>query len=415
MGLIERGKAPRVFVSSTIDDLADLRSSIKYFLEESGFEVVVSEFPTFPHELDETARLASVRAIEAADYYVLLIGHRYGSQFDDGTSVTRAEYRRARALAAEGRILLFPFARGSVFDAWRHRIESVPDCPDWPSVRAFLDEVAEERPGVSNWIHRFDSFRDVADWLQAVLGLSRPLRRRSLEANLLWELRENLKTCHYATVGHPPRAIAGFFHNSQIPEPGRRGVGLGKTLHLTKAQAHALVEFNLMVPGGARGFKTRALDDAVSSGEFLEFDAVSATYRVGDLQAALLDLRGRLLHFDLLQDSRFRDKRFSSDSDEMIAAARREAVGGTDIYATTLRILYATRNQLWNIQARSTVIARFLAGISGTLEVANLVPVIPEPAGDDPWDDREMTDLEIGQYLASPNDPVGPSASERSR
>jgi hypothetical protein len=76
MRTAELGQAPRVFVSSTIDDLADLRSSIKYFLEESGFEVVLSEFPTFQHELDETARLASVRAIEAADYYVLLIGRR---------------------------------------------------------------------------------------------------------------------------------------------------------------------------------------------------------------------------------------------------------------------------------------------------------------------------------------------------
>jgi len=405
MRTAELGRAPRVFVSSTIDDLADLRSSIKYFLEESGFEVVLSEFPTFQHELDETARLASVRAIEAADYYVLLIGRRYGSQFDDGVSVTRAEYRRARALAAERRIRLFPFARGSVFDGWRNHIESVPDCPDWPLICAFLDEVAEEQPGVSNWIHRFDSFRDVADWLQAVLGLSRPLRRRAIEANLLWEMRENLKTCHYATVGYPPRAMATFFSNDTVPEPGRKGVGLDETLHLTKAQAHVLVEFNMMAPGGARGMKRRALDDAVSSGEFLEFDVASSTYRVGPLQAALLDMGNRISQFDLLQRSRFEDKRFASDSNDLIAAARRGAVGGADVYATTLRILFVMRNQLWDIQAQSTVVARLLAGLCGTLEVVNLLPVIPEPVGDDPWDDRDMTDDEVDQYLRSPNDP----------
>ena len=34
---------PRVFISSTVTDLADVRSATKYWLEESGFEVLTSE------------------------------------------------------------------------------------------------------------------------------------------------------------------------------------------------------------------------------------------------------------------------------------------------------------------------------------------------------------------------------------
>jgi hypothetical protein len=37
-----------------------------------------------------------------------------------------------------------------------------------------------------------------------------------------------------------------------------------------------------------------ALDEAAASGEFLEFDPASSTFRVGALQACLLDLGGRI-------------------------------------------------------------------------------------------------------------------------
>jgi len=73
--------APRVFVSSTVADFGDLRSSIKYLLEESGFQVALSEVPGFEHPLDETAREAAIDSIEGSDYYVLLVGDRYGSRF----------------------------------------------------------------------------------------------------------------------------------------------------------------------------------------------------------------------------------------------------------------------------------------------------------------------------------------------
>ena len=64
--------APKVFLSSTIRDLADLRSAIKFWLEDSGFEVLTSESPDFPHPLDRDAIAASLAPIAECDYYVLI-------------------------------------------------------------------------------------------------------------------------------------------------------------------------------------------------------------------------------------------------------------------------------------------------------------------------------------------------------
>ena len=340
---------PRVFVSSTIVDLADLRSTIKYFLEESGFEVILSEFPTFPHALNATARLAAVQAIDASDYFVLIVGDRYGSQFDDGISVTRAEYRRARQLAAEGRLQLIPFARGSVFNFWRHNVESVPDNEDWPLIRAFLTEVAAERPGVSNWIHKFNSFRDVADTLGAVLRMSRPLRRRAMEANLLWELRANIKACHYARAGHPALPIPSVFSAESIPELREDDAGRDAEVDLTNDQARRLTWFWMLAPAGARGLRRKALDDSVASGEFLEFDATSSTFRVGPLQAQLLDLGERIAQFDLTMRGRTDDEWLGRETARLGAASRSGAIGGVTVSAITMRTLFVLRNQLWNI------------------------------------------------------------------
>ena len=44
---------PRVFISSTINDFGDLRSALKYWLEELGYEVRLSEFNDFQRPADQ--------------------------------------------------------------------------------------------------------------------------------------------------------------------------------------------------------------------------------------------------------------------------------------------------------------------------------------------------------------------------
>ncbi len=57
-----------MFLSSTVRDLADLRSAVKFWLEEFGFSVLASEWPDFPHALDQEATAAALSPIEDCDY-----------------------------------------------------------------------------------------------------------------------------------------------------------------------------------------------------------------------------------------------------------------------------------------------------------------------------------------------------------
>ena len=391
--------APRVFVSSTVADFGDLRSSIKYLLEESGFQVALSEVPGFEHPLDETAREAAIDSIEGSDYYVLLVGDRYGSRFPDGISVTRAEFRRARDLAAMGRLRLILFARGSVLDLWRNKVKSVRGNGDWPAVLGFIEEIHEERPGASNWVHRFDSFRDVADTLRAVLRLSGPLRRRALEANLLWELRANVKACHYARAGYRAIAIPSMLTSDAVPEPGESSYQ--ESYHISNDQARKLAWFRMLTPGGARGLRQHALRDAIGSGDFLEFDTSDVAFRVGRLQGLLLELDARIQQFDLVVRSGGEDRQFIDDMEDITRAARAGATGGVTVRWATLRICFVLRNQLWNILAQSVALARLLAGTDPELLQAVVVPVIPPPLEEGPENDREMSDAEVDEVLSS--------------
>jgi len=77
---MNRGK---VFLSSTIYDFQDLRSALKYWLSEMGYEVYTSEINDFPRDSAENSYQTCLSAIEKCDWYILLIGNRYGGKFRD--------------------------------------------------------------------------------------------------------------------------------------------------------------------------------------------------------------------------------------------------------------------------------------------------------------------------------------------
>jgi hypothetical protein len=49
-GIPMQGNKPRIFISSTIHDLKDLRSALAYWLEEFGFDVILSDQNDFPQK-----------------------------------------------------------------------------------------------------------------------------------------------------------------------------------------------------------------------------------------------------------------------------------------------------------------------------------------------------------------------------
>src|SRR5680860_1817062 len=118
--MVSGGKI-RVFVSSTIRDMSDLRSALKFWLQELGFEVELSEFNDFERRPDSGTFDACFEAIGQCDFYVLFVGSRCGSEYQNGVSVTRQEFRTAKSLASEGRLTIVPFIREKVHDALRLR------------------------------------------------------------------------------------------------------------------------------------------------------------------------------------------------------------------------------------------------------------------------------------------------------
>lgn len=74
---------PRVFVSSTYYDLKHLRSSIENFIEQLGYEPVLSEKDSIAYMPDAPLDESCYREARSSDMFVLIIGGRYGSATSD--------------------------------------------------------------------------------------------------------------------------------------------------------------------------------------------------------------------------------------------------------------------------------------------------------------------------------------------
>jgi hypothetical protein len=82
----------QVFLSSTFSDLEEERREISNTLAKAGFLVAGMEL--FPAS-DEEQMSYIKRIIDRSDYYVVIIGGRYGSLASDGQGYTEKEYEYA--------------------------------------------------------------------------------------------------------------------------------------------------------------------------------------------------------------------------------------------------------------------------------------------------------------------------------
>lgn len=215
---------PTFFISSTIYDFHDLRSSLKYFLERQGCRVLGSEFNDFTKPLDLHSYEACLKTIEQADYFVLLIGARRGGWFDEKSriSITQKEYQTAYELHKKGRLKLLSFVRSGVWDLREHTSalsrhlqemdeidkEVAAKAKAYPSKFAtdaqfiidFINEVARNKETADavagnsalptgNWLHVFANFSDVIDVVEPLifngLSVSDAASRKALQLQLL--------------------------------------------------------------------------------------------------------------------------------------------------------------------------------------------------------------------------------------
>ena len=145
---------------------------------------------------------ACLRAIAAADYFVLLIGARVGGWYDQPNriSITQQEYREAYKLHKSGKLKIIAFVRSEVWQVREDRKalaaylaslniaeELKKEITGYPSKFAsdsefiidFINEVSRSSETLAaargsgdfptgNWMHTFHSFADVIEVLQAL-------------------------------------------------------------------------------------------------------------------------------------------------------------------------------------------------------------------------------------------------------
>lgn len=338
---------PTVFISSTVYDFRDLRTALKFWLEELGYRVLLSEQNDFPVQADLSSYDNCLQSIDACDYFIVLIGSRVGGWYNqvERISITQAEYRRALSRLENGKIKLLAFVRQEIWniredrkelerflrsDAFQHaetsdsainKISKHPskfvNDPDFTfdllREIARTDEMKSAVSGnenfpIGNWIHQFSDFRDIIDALRVDLRISDTLRRTSLLVNLKAEITENLQvlierneksnktTPKYTWAMHARQSLQGSVDDSSEYK-GRHLKWLG-----------IFVLFGCDI---STFLSSTALDAAIASGEMLDFDNQNDALVIGPLQQTLLDLRKNIERLKRIEGTMEWKKRFA--------------------------------------------------------------------------------------------------------
>jgi hypothetical protein len=322
-------KPPTFFLSSTIYDFKDLRSALKFYLEEQGCTVLASEYNDFLKPLDAHSYEACLRALERADYYVLLIGSRVGGWYDPANrvSITQQEYRHAYELQKAGKLKILTFVRAEVWqlreerkelaaylaslpysDAEKKRIEAYPSkfSEDAEFINAFINEVGRNRETAAalesggklptgNWIHEFHGFREVIATLQAQIFSGAPVAEATLRRLLQSEVREILRRCI-------PRKPKGMLSPRHYFEDFRKKYPINLTnrneefLFIPAGDWDSLTWFSYHLI--AAQFHPMILDAAIVAPHFLRFDTDTSTFEETPFHNALTKLRSEIRRFN---------------------------------------------------------------------------------------------------------------------
>lgn len=365
------GAKPRVFVSSTVRDLGDLRSSVKWWLEEYGFDVFTSESPDFPAPADRRTFEAARSVIRDCQYFVLVVGSRRGSLWPGSdTSVTREEFHHARDLARErGLPGIITFVRRDVINSYRDggRPTDTPE-PEWEHQLSFLRELHDSLgPDDPNWIHAFGTFAEIVQTLRATLRVSGPLARRSLEASLCDEIVQNSRRLlHKSPRGPIPLGA--------LVQSANWLGAVDTTENVPAGEANALAQFYLLKP--PVGWLRRLfLHEALTSGLFLEYDPRRQMPHAGPVQSTLLELNTRLDNYE-----RAVEPMTELTTRELLEVMPRQRGGPrapARISWTAARWYHLTAAELLNALALNWSLYRFFRGFDEALAVPVLRPTLP--------------------------------------
>ncbi len=135
---------PRVFVSSTIEDLHHLRDAVRDAVAELEYIPVMSEYGDVGYLPDRSVEESCLLEMKNSDLAILLVGKRYGEPGSHGLSVTHSEFRTAR----DNQVPVWAFVDKDVlllrkvYKANDGSSVSLPGVDDPARLFAFIDEIA---------------------------------------------------------------------------------------------------------------------------------------------------------------------------------------------------------------------------------------------------------------------------------
>jgi len=176
----KRKSYKKIFLSSTVFDLADLRPALASALEVYGtYEVVYNESPRFPVKRNLHSHDICLDAVKDCDTYILVIDKRYGGTYagtkypKKDVSITWYEYITALEQGKE----IYTFVRKETWDErpiykrYKQKYqdkELEPFHVDDTRVFEFIDYIVHQPK--SNWINQFNTVEDLKKVLEERLG-----------------------------------------------------------------------------------------------------------------------------------------------------------------------------------------------------------------------------------------------------
>jgi hypothetical protein len=401
---------PTIYVSSTIYDFSDLRSALKYVLENLGYRVLLSEFNDFKKPLEQNSYEACLAAIGEANYFLLLLGRRVGGFYDadQRISITRMEYRCAYDLLQKRKLKLLAFVRKSLWDIREDR-KALEQClhddeviskelsdelvttlqnhsstfvNDAKSIFDFLREVSRLKEmkdaiagagnfPVGNWIHTFSTLDDIMATLTVELNIKHSLRRESLVANLKLEVLTNLSALlNKDRKGqiHPSSQLYG------MPARGHLSGGLDDTSQIAGKRLRWLGMY-LMFAAPIAKLRSQYLDESLTSSEFMEFNTTTQELQPSLLHRRMLELKENLGRLRFLSQS-FNNERVRLTG-ELLAMPNDDRP--IDIQNKNLVIPFSIQDCEQNIVMLSVAVFQFLNGKATALNSVRLNASSPIP------------------------------------
>jgi hypothetical protein len=170
---------PRVFVSSTYYDLKHVRASLENFIEQLGYEPILSEKGDIAYVPDKPLDESCYREVLNADVFVLIIGGRYGTEKSDGKkkipksfydryeSITKQEYINAFKKDIPVYILIEKavYADYETYLQNKNNENIVYAHVDSANIFRLIEEILLQPK--NNPVHHFDRYFEIEKWLKS--------------------------------------------------------------------------------------------------------------------------------------------------------------------------------------------------------------------------------------------------------